>query len=527
MLVVACVLPAAAIASMTLWYSYSSGRAELVRKAQIDARSMVHAVDDTIDRTTVALQALATSPALASGDLAGFEAQSRHILPYLSGNNIVLTDVGGQQRINTIVPEGRPLPRHGNPKFQQQVLAGGAPRVSDLFVGGALKVPLVAVEVPVWVNGRVAYSLAMGFLPERFATILAGLGPEPERIVSIFDSSGIIVARTHDPQRFVGKPGAPALLAAMKHAREGAVETETLEGVPVIAVYARSPVTEWSVAIGVPKHALLAQLEREVMWVALAMLGLLAIGLSAAGVIARRISASFSALVEPATALGEGQPVVRPPLAIREAVEVAAALEAAQALLKKRTLQLDAANRVTDGLRRRARHLEHAAHHDALTQLPNRAFFAAALDAKVDQARRRGERFTVLFVDVDNFKPVNDRHGPAVGDQLLHAFAARLVGGVRERDLVARLGGDEFALLIDEHSPAQAMAMARGLVDRLSQPYHLHGLTVEVSASIGAAGYPEDGTTGDLLLQKADAAMYRSKGSGGRGFSDSGLSPLS
>jgi diguanylate cyclase (GGDEF)-like protein len=231
-------------------------------------------------------------------------------------------------------------------------------------------------------------------------------------------------------------------------------------------------------------------------------------------------------LIEPATALGEGLPVVPPRVAIREAAEVAAALEAAAILLKTRTVQLDAANRVTDGLRRRAQHFQHVAHHDALTELPNRPFFAAALDAKIEQARGLGGRFTVLFVDIDNFKPVNDHHGHAVGDLLLQAFAARLLGGVRERDVAARLGGDEFALLIDDHSPAQVIPMARGLVDRLSRPYHLRDLTLEVSASIGAAGYPEDGTTADELLQAADAAMYRTKSGGGRGFSNSGMSPL-
>jgi diguanylate cyclase (GGDEF)-like protein len=525
-LVVACLLPAAGIASFALWSSYASGRAELVRKAQIDAHLMSHAVDDAIGRAAVGLQMLATSPSLDKGDLAAFDDQARRSVAYLAGNNIVLSDASGQQRVNTIVPAGHALPRHGNPAFQQEVLHGEAPRVSDLFIGGVLKRPLVVVEVPVRTQGRVDYTLAMGFLPERFAAILAELHPEPDRIISIFDSTGTIVARTHDPARFVGQKGAAALLAALRRLPDGEVETVTLEGVSVIAVYSRSRTTGWSVAIGVPKHLLLARLEREILWLAAAMLGLLAIGFSASGVIARRISGAFRALIEPAAALGEGRPVKAPQVAILEAAEVLRALQTAEDVLNMRTRQLDDAKVVVKGLRENAQHLQHAAHHDALTQLHNRAYLAAALETTIAQARQQGGRFSVLFVDIDNFKPVNDRHGHAVGDQLLQAFASRLLRGIRERDVVARLGGDEFAILIDDHSPAEIAPMAQALVDRLSRPYHVRGLTLEVSASIGAAGYPEDGTTADELLAAADAAMYRIKSRGGRGFLDSGLRPV-
>lgn len=137
-----------------------------------------------------------------------------------------------------------------------------------------------------------------------------------------------------------------------------------------------------------------------------------------------------------------------------------------------------------------------------------------------------GAQLVVLFVDIDDFKPVNDLHGHAVGDELLRDFAARLRAGVRADDVVARLGGDEFAVLIEGHSARVAQAHAAALVERLSQPYAIDSLTLSVSACIGIAGYPEDGTTAKALLAAADAAMYRAKGTGKRRISTSDFAPL-
>ncbi|HJV96191.1 MAG TPA: GGDEF domain-containing protein [Albitalea sp.] len=487
---------------------------------------MSRTLDAVLFNATAGLQALATSPALAAGDLAAFADQARAVLPYQAGNNVVLSDASGQQLVNTLVRRGQPLPKHGNPEFQARVIRSGQPAVSDLFIGGALRLPLVAVEVPIEQGGRVSYSLAMGFLPERFAAILAQLRPEPDWIVSIFDSTGTIVARTHDADRFVGKQGAPALLAAIQRSPEGMVETKTLEGVPVFAVYTRSAATGWAVAVGVPKQVLLSRLERWTAWLAVSSLGLLLLGTLAARAIAGRIAGAIDALIEPATALGEGRPVSAQPTPIKEAAAVAAALVRASELLRTRTSELDAATQATMAMQATAQRFEHAARHDPLTELSNRARFRALLNEKVQACERAGAHFTVLFVDIDDFKPVNDRHGHAVGDELLRAFATRLRGGVREGDVVARFGGDEFALLIDGHTPRELQSLTLQLVDRLSHPYVIRDLTLQVSASIGAAGYPEDGRSADALLEAADAAMYSAKAGGKRRFSISSPVPL-
>jgi diguanylate cyclase (GGDEF)-like protein len=517
-LVLVCLLPAAAVASIALWSAYRDGRAALVEHAQLNARAMRRTVDSVLANATAGLQALATSPALASGDLAAFAEQAQRVLPYQAGNNVVLSDASGQQLVNTLVPHGRSLPKHGNPDFQARVIASGKPAVSDLFIGGVLHRPVVVVEVPVRQGGRADYSLAMGFLPERFAAVLAEQRPEPGWIVSIFDSTGTIVARTHDADRFVGEKGAPALVAALATTSEGMVETRTLEGVPVFAVYSRSTHTGWAVAVGVPQQVLLARLQRWTAWLAASAAALLLLGVAAALAIAGRIAAAIDALSAPAIALGEGRPVSVPPISIKEASAVASAIARASELLRTRTRELDAATQAKATLQIQANEFEHAARHDPLTELANHARFNAMLDEKVRTCERSGGRFTVLFVDIDDFKRINDLHGHVVGDDVLRSFAARLRASIREGDTVARIGGDEFALLIDGRTPAELQSFGLQMTERLSRPYAIRNLTIDVSASIGAAGYPEDGRSADALLHAADGAMYNAKAAGKRRF---------
>jgi diguanylate cyclase (GGDEF)-like protein len=156
--------------------------------------------------------------------------------------------------------------------------------------------------------------------------------------------------------------------------------------------------------------------------------------------------------------------------------------------------------------------------HDHLTGLPNRALFLEQLASGLARARRHRSQLALLFVDLDEFKAVNDRLGHAAGDQLLIAAAERLGAAVRDNDLVARFGGDEFTVLCEDlHADQQATAIAQRILTALQQPLTVEGSTLSVPASIGialAAGVSE---TAAALLHKADAAMYQAKhGGGGR-----------
>jgi hypothetical protein len=173
---------------------------------------------------------------------------------------VVLMDERGRQLLNTLRPFGAPLPAEGNPQALQRIFQTGEMVVTDLFMGPVVKQPAVAIGVPVRRNGKVVYSLNAGVLPGALSALLSRQRLPPGWIGVVFDSTGTIVARTHESERFVGKKGAPELVERMKAVSEDALETRMLEGVPVLTVFSRSPVSNWTVAIGIPIREFVTEL---------------------------------------------------------------------------------------------------------------------------------------------------------------------------------------------------------------------------------------------------------------------------
>jgi diguanylate cyclase (GGDEF)-like protein len=154
---------------------------------------------------------------------------------------------------------------------------------------------------------------------------------------------------------------------------------------------------------------------------------------------------------------------------------------------------------------------EHQASHDALTGLPNRTHLRVSLDAQLARARRDGQPFGLLVIDLNHFKEINDTLGHHVGDQMLIQFAERLANAVRKSDHVARLGGDEFAVIVPDADETEARAVAARIQDSLVEPIELEGMLIEVEAAIGIAVQPDHGECADDLLRLADVAMYVAK----------------
>jgi diguanylate cyclase (GGDEF)-like protein len=183
---------------------------------------------------------------------------------------------------------------------------------------------------------------------------------------------------------------------------------------------------------------------------------------------------------------------------------------------------LDAASTERDALRSELaavhesqERLRHLAYHDTLTGLPNRALLYDRMGVAVRQAHRRASGIGVLFIDIDDFKAVNDSYGHDAGDRLLVELASRLRDGVRAGDTVARLGGDEFVVLLDGVTgPEDAARVAAKVVEAVRAPFRHGGHDLTVTASVGVSTYPEDGASAAALLRSADAAMYEAKGRG-------------
>lgn len=159
--------------------------------------------------------------------------------------------------------------------------------------------------------------------------------------------------------------------------------------------------------------------------------------------------------------------------------------------------------------------LRHQATHDALTGLPNRTLLTDRLDAEISRAKRQGSLFALLFLDLDNFKRVNDGLGHAAGDAMLREVARRLQACLRPNDTISRYGGDEFVLLIgDLASPENVLTVINKLRVGLDTPIHVADQELYAAISIGIALYPADGHSAGTLLRNADTAMYRAKTQG-------------
>ncbi|HEX6634830.1 MAG TPA: sensor domain-containing diguanylate cyclase [Usitatibacter sp.] len=470
-LVLASAAPAVFLGALLLVIDQRNDRQRLEEGSIATARAMVHAIDRELASITAAAEVLAASDRAIAGDVGKLREEAMHVIGRKIGAAIVLSGPDGRQLMNTLRPLGQPLPMHGNPAQLREVFATGRPVTSGLYRGGVLGRPVMSVDVPVLRDGKVVYDLSVGELPGRFLAILKEQHLPEGWIGAVFDREGTIVAR-------------------IRQAAEGAPEGKTLEGIPVISPYSRSPDSGWTVALGIPESALAAQLTERRTAVVVAAAIVLALGLALAWGIGGHIANAIRALERPASQIGRGDEIDVPPLGLLEADELGQALVRAGQMIAL---------------------AQHRAQHDPLTGLANRALFRELAAHSVETAKRAAAPVSVLFIDLDGFKKVNDEHGHDAGDTLLVAVAQRLKEAARGSDVVARVGGDEFAMLLQDADADTAATLAFRLAEILSAPYPVAGREIRVMASIGSATYPQSGATAQALLKSADEEMYRVK----------------
>ncbi len=170
-------------------------------------------------------------------------------------------------------------------------------------------------------------------------------------------------------------------------------------------------------------------------------------------------------------------------------------------------------------LRNKQNRLDYLAHHDTLTNLPNRLLFQDRLRHAISKARRMQQIMALLFLDLDRFKNINDSLGHEVGDQVLQEVAKRLTNIVRESDTLARLGGDEFVIALEQNTESRELTIvAQKILETLSTAFHIDTHELYITASIGISLYPANGLTPETLMKTADVAMYRAKEKGRNNF---------
>lgn len=346
LLALACAAPSLLGAGFLISDTYGRDRANVEAANVATARALGQTVDRELVNTIAILNILAKSQNLKAGNLGAFYDRARDAISdqaFIA--NIVLSDPSGQQLVNTLRPFGASLPRHGNPDQLRRVIEGGKPVISDLYIGGVARRPLVGVEVPVRSGDRIIYSLAAGLFPEQLAGLLRQERLPAGIIATIFDSTGTSVARTEDPGRFVGQKGNAEFIRRIAEHPEGSAESTTLGGTRVISGWSRSSVSHWTVAIGTPASTLMASVYRSLAITAAAILAVLAAGALMARAISSRISRSLHDVVAPAMAIGSSASAAIPDGLIVEVNELGHALANAAQTIEQRVIERDEATR--------------------------------------------------------------------------------------------------------------------------------------------------------------------------------------
>jgi len=308
------------------------------------ARALVVAIDREVNGSIIAMEALATSRALDGGDLGEFHEQAARVAHSRPAwRAIVLLDPGGRQLINTVVPFGRPLPAADPGEHVRKVAEAGRPAVSDLYESRFSATPVVAVGVPVRREGKLRYVLGAVLDIRAFDGILLKQQIPEGWVVAVLDGKKVIVARTRNADRFVGRRTSERLALQSARDDEGWFRGETSEGVEVYTAFSRSPLTGWTVALAAPADIIDGSLQRSLATVAGAGALFLLLGTILAARLGGRVAGSIVALARAAEALGRGgapAPVDSP---VTEVNDVGRALSDAAALLRQRSLEREQA----------------------------------------------------------------------------------------------------------------------------------------------------------------------------------------
>lgn len=312
-------------------------RERLEARASEAARDLSAAIDRELLGLTSALEVLAVSPQLQSGDIEGFHAKASQVDGRL-GFNAVLRTRDGQQLVNLRRPFGSELPRTPHPT-DAEVLASREPRILDLFDGPVAGEPLFAVTMPIVVDGEPRYILSLAVPATRIRELLLAQQLPESWTIAAIDNNDRIVARNRRHEEFVGQTATDDLRANTA-GYFGTWNATTIDGQAVFGTYARSLVSDWRIAIGVMPRELNAPAVRFVQFFVL--LGLLALGLSAllASLFARRLAQSATGLAAQAHQLADGEPVTPRPSRVREFSEIGAILVAASGRLRARETEL-------------------------------------------------------------------------------------------------------------------------------------------------------------------------------------------
>ena len=296
---------------------YAESERERAERALVEStKGLARGIDGVFIAAEAALLALRTSPALEAGDMAGFELRLRRTTEQ-TGRNFVLIDANGQQLINTYLPVGAPLPRNDRSRLAA-VFDQRRTVVTEVFGSGSSKQLLAGVAIPIIKDNQVKWALAAGLFQKDFRSIIEEPGVPEDWIVSVVDSTGRIMARSHSNDEFSGKMLVPVLVDMMHKHETGPLRTVSLEGIPLISTVQYAPMSHWAAAVGLPVAALELPMWNSLRNLLLVGGGLTALALLLAFAVARMLDREILSLTSGAARLGRGETVELAPSRVAE-----------------------------------------------------------------------------------------------------------------------------------------------------------------------------------------------------------------
>lgn len=495
----AALVPGVLIGLLLSYGIYQNERHRLEQGALQTARALLKAIDSELIRAEATALSLSTSEHLARNNFSAFYSQAMDVIQATGvGHNVVLspiTALGDKDRVN-------------------RVLSTGRSSISDLHVDPELRRPIFTIDVPILRGGKVVYVLSLGLTPDHFSQLLLDQKLPAGWIAALLDSNNTVVARNLSPEKAVGQKATPDLQAQLSTKSEATMASHSLEGTPTFLAFTRSSSSHWTLVIGMTRDVLYQSLYRLLSWLALSFLALLASGTLLAWTLSRYVRKSLEALGAATDAAALGDRNARAPIS---------GLQEIDRLAKQFNNMQEAHTHMEEVVRQ-------LAYYDSLTGLANRLLLGDRLTQAMLAGKRTGRFGALIFMDLDNFKSLNDTYGHGAGDLLLVEVARRLKSLVREIDTVARFGGDEFVVLLQDLDPDinKAIGHVAPLCEKirslLAMPYVLD-LAAETTqaarriehrctASIGVALFIDMTLSEQDVIKRADIAMYQAKDEG-------------
>lgn len=463
--------------------------------------------------TETSAQELATRPlvqaAAGRGELASLTPELVHwVTEHPQLGTVAIMDLRGTNAASGL--PNQPVPPEGSTQrdWFQGVLTTGAPYLGAPGLSRVTGRPRVPYGVPIrddrgTLRGVLVASISLEALSETLTAVHVG----GHARLSLADTERHIILAHVDPQRILQPASGRNEASRRLYAGErGTLETPNSTGEMTLSAFTQVPGMKWGIMIQEPSEEAFAPVDAMERQIATLVVGSVLLAGLCSAFLSLRIGRPLETLRATAEAMADGDLGRRADLSRRDEIgDLGRAFDHMADRLQTTVGQLEA----------REAQLAQQATHDDLTGLPNRALLHDRLKRALARGDRRQQRVGLLFLDLDNFKVINDSLGHAAGDRLLREVADRLRASLRAEDTVARLGGDEFTVLLDEVGDAtEALDTAARLITALKRPIDLDGHEVVVTASAGVAIGQPGQSSPTALLRHADAAMYHAKADG-------------